>query len=347
MSGTCIVRNHWPLILLLILVTQLCLTMPGQKLKRYDINGYAQGTTYHLIYYAARDVVTRSQVEAELKNIDRSVSLYLPSSLICQFNRSGKGIKVDETFKVLVKKAMAINKDTQGAVDVTVKPLVDAWGFGAVKALNKPDSAAVNKILKHVGANKIWLQGNVLHKRDAKVQIDLNGIAQGYTADRLAQLLESKGVKCYMAEIGGELRVKGNKPDGKPFSVGVEGIEPDDMGPASYRRVVALTSGAITTSGNYRKYVESNGKKLSHLIDPRTGHPADNEMISVTVIAKDGITADGYDNGFMVMGLSKTLQTLAHRADMGAYIVYRKPDGAVADTATRVFINYMYTTKNE
>ncbi len=333
---------------LLAVIPLLAFTLPASRpLQRYEISGFAQGTTYHIVYYAADAVVSKKQVDDELKSIDRSVSLYMPTSLICRFNGSVKGITIDEPFRVLVKKAFEVNKATDGAVDVTVKPLVDAWGADVKKSGRLPDSAQIKAVLAHVGMDKIRLEGNFLRKLDPKVQIDLNGIAQGYTADLLGRLLRSKKVSSYMAEIGGELRVKGTKPDGKPFSIGVEGISGNDLMPEPFRKVIGLTDGAVTTSGNYRKYVEAGGKKLSHIIDPRTGHPADNEMISVTVIAKDGITADGIDNGFMVLGLNRTLTWIANRTDMGAYIVYRKPDGTVADTATQVFTKYLYTDQHE
>lgn len=309
-------------------------------LHRFEINGYAQGTTYRIIYYAADSVITQKQTDSLLSSLDKSVSLYAPTSLICRFNRSAKGIKVDEPFRILVEKAIEINKATNGAVDVTVKPLVDAWGFGAKKPKSAPDAKAIQRILKNVGGSKIWLEDNFLHKKYPGVQIDLNGIAQGYSADLLAALLEKHHVQNYMAEIGGELRIKGRKPDGEKFTVGIEAIDGNDIAPGPMRKVISVVDGAVTTSGNYRKHLQAGGKQISHIINPKTGYPAQNEMISITVWAKNGITADGYDNGFMAMGLKKTLLFLANRKDMGAYIIYKKTNGTVADTATQTFKAY-------
>jgi thiamine biosynthesis lipoprotein len=323
----------------LVKLCLICKVNP-EAVKRIEINGYAQGTTYHIIYYAPDSNVVQKQADSILSGLDKSVSLYLPTSLISRFNHSVKGIAVDRQFCILIRKAIEINRATQGAVDVTVKPLVDAWGFGVNKPAKTPGHKQIKEILKYVGTNKIWLQGNFLHKRSKHVQIDLNGIAQGYSADLLAELLEHYGITNYMVEIGGELRIKSSKPDKEPFRIGIEAIDGNDIMPSPIRKVIAPGYGAITTSGNYRKHLEVKGKQISHIMNAKTGYPAENEMISVTVWAKDGITADGYDNGFMVMGLKNTLRFLKDRTDMGAYIIYKKSSGLVADTVTKGFKGY-------
>lgn len=325
---------------LYLAVFAVAINLGFTTLKKFQISGYAQGTTYHIIYYAPDSTVTQKHTDSLLSRLDNSVSLYSPTSLICRFNTSARGIEVDEPFKLLIKKAIEVNRATSGAVDVTVKPLVDAWGFGVKKPVSPPDEQKIKKILKNVGVDKIWLIGNFLHKKHPGVQIDLNGIAQGYSADLLAGLLERNHIKSYMVEIGGELRIKGPKPDGSMFTVGIEAIDGNDLSPDLLRKVISLNDGAVTTSGNYRKHLQAGGKQISHIINPKTGYPAQNEMISVTVVAKDGITADGYDNGFMAMGLKNTLKYLAHRKDMEAYIIYKKSDGTVADTATTGFKAY-------
>lgn len=310
-------------------------------LKRWQINGYAQGTTYQILYYAADSVVTQFQTDSLLAVLDHSVSLYRPNSLICRFNRSTTGITIDEPFKVLIKKALEINLATGGLVDVTVKPLVDAWGFGVIKPNNFPDSATVKAILKNIGSDKIKLEGDDLRKQQPGVQIDLDGIAQGYAVDLLAGLLERNHIYNYVAELGGELRIKGKKqPDGEPFKIGIEAIDDNDLNPGPLRKVISPGDGAITTSGNYRKHLQAGGRQISHIMDPHTGYPTQKDIISVTVWAKDALTADGYDNGFVAMGLKQTLQFLQKRTDIGAYIIYQKPGGAIADTVTAGFPGY-------
>jgi thiamine biosynthesis lipoprotein len=342
MKGSGIVLKAM-VVALALLTMNLCAgwKLPHQvRAERFEINGFAQGTTYHIVYYAAESRVGESQTDSLLKSLDRSVSLYHPGSLICRFNASEKGIAIDEPFRILINKALQIAKATDGAVDVTVKSLVEAWGFGVKKPAETPGSEKIKNILKNVGSDKIWLEGDFLHKKYAGVQIDLNGIAQGYSADLLAALLEQYKIKDYVVEIGGELRIKGHKPEGEPFKIGIEAVEGNERADTPLKKIIAPGSGAVTTSGNYRKYLEANGKKISHIINPKTGYPAANEMISVTVWAEDGITADGYDNGFMVMGLKKTLRFLEKRTDIGAYIIYKKEDGTVADTVTKGFKGY-------
>ncbi|WP_199502031.1 FAD:protein FMN transferase [Mucilaginibacter conchicola] len=320
-----------------ILTGATAMRYPLAEVKRFEINGYAQGTTYKVTYYAADSIVTQQQTDSLLAAVDRSVSLYSPTSLITKFNHSAKGIIIDKTFMVLIKKAQEINRATGGLVDITVKPLVAAWGFGAKKVTEFPDSAKVREILKHVGPDKIWLSGNFLHKKDPQVQIDLNGIAQGYTADLLAELLEKHGIKNYVTEIGGELRIRGHKPDGEPFKIGIEAIDDNDINPSPLLKIIAPGDRAVTTSGNYRKHLQANGRQISHIIDPKTGYPTQKDIISVTVVAKDGITADGFDNGFVTMGLRQTLDFLSKNGNLAAYIIYKKANGAVADTATANF----------
>nr|WP_290427182.1 FAD:protein FMN transferase [Mucilaginibacter aquariorum] len=322
-----------------IVVIILCASARQRPLQRFELKGFAQGTTYSIIYYAADSLVSIAQTDSLLKRFDRSVSLYDPNSLISQFNRSAKGIQIDEPFRVLVTRAIQISKATGGLVDPTVKPLVDAWGFGVVKPTRYPNKNEIKTLLKNIGIDKIYLKGRYLHKKSAAVQLDLNGIAQGYSVDLLALLLERNHISNYLIELGGELRIKGRKPNNEPFKVGIEGISGNDLNPEPMRKVIEPGDGAITTSGNYRKHHKAGGKQVSHLMNPLTGFPMQNEMISVTVYARDAITADGFDNGFMVMGLKRTLAFLAKRKDMGAYIVYRKADGLVADTVTSGFKN--------
>lgn len=322
-----------------IVVIILCASARQRSLKRFELKGFAQGTTYSIIYYAADSVVSTMQTDSLLQRFDQSVSLYNPNSLISQFNNSAKGVYIDEPFRVLITRSVQISRATGGLVDPTVKPLVDAWGFGVMKPVRYPGKEEVKILLRNVGIDKIYLKGSYLYKRSSGVQLDLNGIAQGYSVDLLALLLERYHINDYLIELGGELRVKGHKPGNVPFTVGIEGISGNDLDPDPMRKVIKPGNGAVTTSGNYRKHQEAGGKQVSHLMNPLTGFPVQNEMISVTVYARDAITADGFDNGFMTMGLKRTLAFLAKRKDMGAYIVYRKADGSVADTVTTVFKN--------
>jgi thiamine biosynthesis lipoprotein len=329
--------------LLLCLLASLLPFFKQAKLKQFQIRGFAQGTSYQISYYAKdSSSINKAQVEYILAQIDSSLSLYKPYSLISQFNRSTTGLQADRHLQKVVRKAQQVSKKTNGAFDITVQPLVQAWGFGAEPVSALPDSAAIQALLKCVGTDKLRLRQNHLQKTSPCVAIDVNGIAQGYTVDVLADFLEKNGIRNYLVELGGEIRVKGQKPDGKLMVIGIEGPaggNPDD--PYPIQKIVRLEKGAITSSGNYRKFYQSGSRKISHLIDPKTGYPLENELISVTVWAKDAMTADAYDNALMGMGLVKAIDFVDHQKKLEAYFIYRHADGSVADTATIGFSNFM------
>ena len=306
-------------------------------LKNVTIKGVAQGTTYHISYFAADTIITKRQVDSILNKIDSSLSLYKPYSLVNQFNNSPEGIQADAHMAKVVKKALQVFKETDGLFDITVAPLTGAWGFGPVKSDTMPDSAAVRAMLACVNSNLIYWKGNHLKKRKPCVQLYPNGIAQGYSVDVLAEFFEQKGIRNYLIELGGEIRIRGRKsPGNEKMSVGIESPG-DDPAFSMIEQVLWIDQGAITTSGNYRRYHESNGKKITHLINPKTGYSVENELISVTVFAIDAITADGYDNALMGMGLAKAFAFVESRKDMAAHFIYRKKDGAISDTMSKRF----------
>lgn len=324
----------------LVLLVILFAFSSNKHLKRYEFSGFAQGTTYQIVYYAEDSLFSLKQTDSLLREVDLSVSLYEPKSLINKFNQSADGITADKHLRVLVARSRQIYQDTQGLVDPTVKPLVDAWGFGVIRPSQEPTDTQIKALLQNVGMKHLSLKGNRLSKDRPGLQLDLNGIAQGYSVDLLAALLEQHHIHHYLVELGGELRVKGNKPGGEPFAIGIEGVNSDELNPEPMRKVITPGNGAITTSGNYRKHHQSGGKQISHIINPLTGYPAQNELISVTLYAKDALTADGYDNGFMAMGLSKALTFLVKRKDLGAYMVYCDKHGTIRDTVTSSFKGY-------
>lgn len=306
--------------------------------RKIQINGKAQGTTYHITWYAKDSTIGQQQIDSILQKIDTSLSIYNPQSLITQFNNSGKGIVMDKHFRIVFNKSMETYRQTGGIFDITVQPLVQAWGFGPGKVNGLPDSATIRSLKACVGSFNLHVNGNTLFRKKNCTRIDVNGIAQGYSVDVIARFLEANGIRNYLVELGGEIRVKGRKqPDGEKMKIGIETPGENDFELSMIRKIIAVDSGAITTSGSYRKFYESEGKKITHLIDPRTGYPAQNELISVTVFARDAITADAYDNALMIMGLKKALQFVEKRNDMAAHFIYRTANGSIADTASARF----------
>ena len=327
----------------IIFSTFLFLKPVDKTPREFIIDGVAQGTTYHIIYFASDSIIKKSQFDSILNRLDSSLSIYKPYSLISRFNQAKKSIVIDQHFINVINASLATYKATSGLFDVTVEPLVEAWGFAAKHITEIPDSAKINSLLKCIGSNNLSLKKNVLSKAKLCIKIDVNGIAQGYSVDVIANFIEQEGINNYLVELGGEIRVKGRKlPGNEKMKVGIESPNDEDLEAGIMQQIIELDSGAITTSGNYRKYYESNGKKISHLIDPRTGYSIQNEMISATVYANDATTADAFDNALMVMGIDSALHFTEARKDISAYFIYKKADGTVADTATTAFYKLIH-----
>ena len=322
----------------LILVAQWWMFSHPQK-KLFRLSGVAQGTTYSISYVNDDSIVSKSAVDSIFHVIDLSLSLYEEQSLISRFNRVGK-IEMDEHLETVVRSSMSIWKLSHGCFDITVKKLVDLWGFGVGGSGRLPSTKSVNEALLHTGTNYLTIDKDELQSVKS-VAIDCNGIAQGYTVDVIFRFLASRDLQDIMVEVGGEVRAVGRKADGSMWRIGLEspsGIT-EDWYPIE--EIVQLDNGAITTSGNYRKYFMNKGKKYSHVIDPRRGVPVDNGIISVTVVAPDAITADGWDNGFYVMGIDSSFEMLKKYPEMDIRIVYQDKEGRIRDTSSAGFKKMM------
>lgn len=323
------------LIVFLISLTSYC---PAEW-NRYTISGKAQGTTYSIIYYGKDSIVSKRIIDQKLMQLDSSLSLYKSYSKINQFNNSEKGMLLDNHLLAVIKKSLIVTKDTDGLFDITVYPFVEAWGFGKKKTNNIPNDAEVFSLRNCVSSGLIALKGNYLSKKNACVKIDLDGIAQGYSVDILADLLEKYNIHDYVIELGGEIRVKGTKqPSGEKMKIGIETPLEDEFDHQPFNEIIKLNKGAVTTSGSYRKFHESNGHKITHIINPKTGYPQNNDLISVTVYAEDAITADAYDNALMLMGLEKALDFVEKRKNIAAYFIYKNNSGTISKKASSAFL---------
>lgn len=313
----------------LLLILSVCICFVFQSFSQKNpvkISGYAQGTTYSITYFDKKKRDFQPEIDAILQKFDKSVSLWDSGSIICRLNRNDETAVIDEYFRMCFEKAMEISKISDGAFDITVAPLVSYWGFG-LKNLGKADSFGVDSILKFVGYNMVELQNNVLIKKDKRTSLDFNGLAQGYSVDLISRFLESKSITSYLVEIGGELYGKGTKPNGDFWKVGIE--TPDDNSQTNnpLYAIANLQNKALSTSGSYRKFYFLNGKKYSHSINPHTGYPAFNNLLSVSVLANDCISADAYATTFMVLGLEASKQFLANHPELQAYLIFSGSDG--------------------
>ena len=320
-----------------------CIAASNQPpVRKFLISGKAQGTTYQVFYFGTDSVVTKKHIDSILDKIDSSLSLYKPYSLINQFNLSDSGIYADDHFLAVVNKSIETYHQTEGIFDITIQPLVQAWGFGVNAITHLPDSSTIQQVKKCMGSAYLVVYPTKVVKMKSCIKIDLNGIAQGYSVDVLAKFLEKNNIRDYMVELGGEIRVNGRKqPGNEKMKIGIETPGNDEYEMGFINKVIELDKGALTTSGNYRRYYESKGRKISHLIDPRNGYPVSNELISVTVFADDAITADGFDNAIMVMGLEKGLDFVNNRKDIAAHFIYKTKNGIIRDTMSHSFFKLM------
>jgi FAD:protein FMN transferase len=289
------------------------LTLPGSAqetsiLPLIKLEGRAQGTTYHISYYSKDSLYYKSSIDSLLRKIDSSLSTYLPASIISRMNRNDSRVKADPHFKKVFERSMEVAAVTNGMFDITVAPVVNAWGFGFTKKSNIAKTN-IDSLLQWVGYSKIKLEGDKLVKQFPQVMLDLNAIAQGYTVDELAKLLDSRGVQNYIVELGGEVKAKGRKTNEEFWRVGID--RPSEMDGGEYQAILQLDNKALATSGNYRRYYEENGRRYAHIIDPRTGYPAKHNLLSATVVATDCMSADAFATAFMVMGYENTKAFIA------------------------------------
>lgn len=290
------------------------------------IDGNAQGSTYHISYFDEQNRDFQPEIEKILADFDLSVSTYIPNSIISRINSNEKNVVVDTYFTVCFNKAKEVWKNTEGAFDPTVYPLVNAWGFGPGKK-QKIEKTKIDSMLKFVGFQLISLKGNQIIKKDARVALDFNAFAQGYSVDVVSDFLNSKGLKSYVVEIGGEVYAKGKLPNGENWTVGIEKPIDNKESENPLKAIVKLENLAVATSGNYRRYVIEDGVKYAHHLDPKTGYPTKNNLLSASLFSKQCIAADANATGVLVMGLEKAKVFLQQHPELQAYLIYSDEKG--------------------
>lgn len=298
------------------------------------VTGNTMGTTYHITYFDKAGRNFKTQFDSLLLVINRSISNYDPSSEVSRFNRSRRGVAF---YLPYLKKPLEVSYEiyqaSGGALDLTVMPLVNAWGFGPENELEMT-RYRVDSIKQFVGFDKVQIRHDSVLKADPRVQIDFGGVGQGYGADVLAGFLQKKGITNYLVELGGEGVSAGrNLRTRRPWRIGI-------LDPAStldnqfFKAYVYLRDGGFTTAGSYFNFRVVNGKRYSHTIDPVSGYPAEQRLLSVSVFARDGLTADAWDTAFMVMGHERTIAWLRSHPEIQALLLYTDEDGSVASYAT-------------
>jgi FAD:protein FMN transferase len=290
--------------------------------------GAAQGTTYSIVFENSdqrNPLDLRAEVEKILQDFDMSLSLYKDSSILSKINRNDEAVP-DKYFTEVFKRSAEISQLTDGAFDVTVGPLVKAWGFGPDEHKNV-SPFKIDSLLKLVGMDKVELKDGTLLKTDPRISLDFNAIAQGYSVDVVSTYLDEKRISSYLVEIGGEVRVKGDK-GGALWRIGIDRPVDNNMSPGSdLEAIIELKDRSLATSGNYRKFYIENGIKYSHTINPKTGYPAKNQLLSATILASDCATADGIATACMVIGKEKSIEFLDLHPEFDGYLIYSDDSG--------------------
>jgi thiamine biosynthesis lipoprotein len=290
--------------------------------------GFIQGSTYSIIYDNCKSISPvdmKLKVEKILHAFDKSLSLYDDSSILSKINRN-EHVVPDSFFIGAFNKSELISEMTGGAFDITIAPLVKAWGFGPDEKKNFTEEKR-DSLLKLVGYKKVSLINRQLVKSDPRITLDFNAIAQGYSVDVICRFFENLGIKNYLVEIGGEVKARGTKA-GSLWKIGIDKPEDNNMSPGqNLQAVLKITNKAISTSGNYRKYYIEDGIKYSHHIDPKTGYTTKNNLLSVTLISDECAMADGTATACLVMGKEATINFLNKNPQFSAYLIYSDDKG--------------------
>ncbi|MCD4745471.1 MAG: FAD:protein FMN transferase [Bacteroidales bacterium] len=283
--------------------------------------GETQGTYYAITYYEKNGNNYQQQIDSLLKEFDKSVSLWVPLSVISRVNKNDTCVIADDVFIDIFNLSKIISEKTNGAFDITVGPIVNAWGFGFYDRL-KVNQKVIDSLFPLINYKAVRLEKNKIIKENPEIQLDFNAIAQGFAVDIIGKYLESKGINNYLIDIGGEVLGKGKKDNGEYWKVGIEKPSENLSDERILKAIVKLENKAIATSGNYRKYIEEDGIRYSHTIDPKTGYPVKHSLLSVTVLSDNCASADAYATAFMVMGLDKAKQFLNNNKNLEAYFIY-------------------------
>ena len=309
-------------IILLAILAWITSCNPVSKGEYYALQGFTQGTTYSINYQHASLSDLQEEIDSILRLFDSSLSSYESNSIISGINRNDPGILTDSMFRTVFRESSRVYQVSGGAFDITLAPLINAWGFGPGQQQDV-DSAMVDSLLQYVGMDKVSLVGDQVYKTNPNVKLNVNAIAQGYSVDVVASYLKDLGCKNYMVEIGGEIRTRGMNPKGNFWRIGVDRPEEGNMIPGKQLQVIiSMHNRSLATSGNYRKFYEKDGVMITHSIDPATGFPKASNLLSVSILTEACMTADAYATACMVLGLEKAKVFVENEKGVDAYFIY-------------------------
>ena len=301
-------------------------------------SGRVFGTYYKIIYQAPEQL--HEGIKASLQRVNASLSTFDSTSIISRINQNDTSVVVDSLFAHVFETAWQVSQNTHGAFDITVAPLVNAWGFG-FDPTRRRTQTTIDSLKNCVGYQKIALQDGKITKTMPCVQLDASAIAKGFGCDVVATYLESQGVQNYLVDIGGEMRVRGVNMSSQRWRVGIQQPKEDSILISNQiAAILQATNAGIATSGNYRQFYYQDGKKISHTIDPRTATSTQHNLLSVTVVAPSAMLADAYATAFMVLGDRDSIYNIAHAQQLGVYLLYA-PNDSVQVSYNDLFETYL------
>ena len=319
-------RSHVLIIILFLLASGNTAHAFGRQ---YTITGRTMGTFYSIKFISNKNqssTLWQQKVDTRLKEINARLSMYDPKSEISLFNDypADQSFTLSRDFYQVLLQCVHLHRVTEGAWDGTVKPLVDLWGFGTK---NRPDtlplSDEIDKALAQTGFHKLELNNHSLLKKETNITLDLGSIAKGYGVDAIARLFSASRIKNFLVEIGGELVGSGKNKKKEPWKIGISQPEKKGLSQSLYK-IISLDNMAIATSGNYRNFFEKDGRTFSHIINPKTGMPVENQVVSASVIAENCTIADGLATALMVMDIQKSIDLINRLENIECLIIQKQ-----------------------
>ena len=329
-------KAKWYALIFALVAAAMLLLLPNKpKLQYYHHQGHIFGTYYNIRYEGSQDL--HEAIQQRLKDFDYSLSMFNKESVISRVNRN-EPVEVDSLFALMFAEAQQISQLSGGAFDITVAPLVHAWGFG--KKTNDPKVKAqeinIDSIKAFVGYHKIQLQDLHVLKADDRITLDASAIAKGYACDVVANLLREQGCENLLVDIGGEVVMQGLNDRGQAWRVGISKPKIDATGMENeLQEVIESTQLCMATSGNYLQYYFVDGQRRSHTIDPRSGRPVEHSLLSATVVANSCMRADALATACMVLGANEALQMIEQTTDAACYLIVAQGDSLDIRTSSR------------
>ncbi len=321
--------------IVILMIGLMALSSCVRQPRKMVLQGLAQGSYYSIIYFDTEGRNFQCEIDSIFQAVDRSVNLWVDSSVISKVNRNEE-VTLDDIFIDNFNIAQKAAQLSDGYFDPTISPIVAAWGF-SYKNGDSLTPQLIDTLRQLVDYRKVCIKNGKVVKEYPAIQLDFNAIAQGYTSDMIASFLETQGIKDYLVDTGGEIMARGGKPNGQPWIVGIEKPAKNWDSEQEVQTRVVLRDKGLVTSGSTRKYVERDGKRYSHCIDPKTGYPVEHQVLSVTVMADNSVWADALASIGMVMGMKRSLPLIEAMDGVEAYYIFVNGQNELETYATEGF----------